>query len=79
MYKELQDVIDQLTAPGQMFEISEVEVRGQRIRAWANTPGSLRDVWFNSAGYADADYMVYANERWSYTRGHSRNPLRGDP
>ena len=72
MYKELQQVIDELTAPGQLFEIGEVEVRGQRIRAWANAPGSLREVWLNSAGHGEADYIVYQDERWSYSRAHEQ-------
>ena len=70
MYRELQEVTDELTAPGQLFEITEVEVRGQRIRAWVNAPGSLRDVWLNSAGHGDVDYLVYEDERWTYSRAH---------
>ena len=70
MYAELKQVFDNLTATGQMFEIGEVEVGGQSLRAGKNAPGSLRDVWMMSAGYADKDYLVYQDERWTYARAH---------
>ncbi len=66
MYAELKQVFDALTAPGQMFEITEVEVGGQKLRAWHHSPNSLRDVWAIAAGHADKDYLVYQDERWSY-------------
>jgi len=66
MQSELKQVFDALTAPGQMFEITEVEVNGQSLRAWMHAPGSLRDVWAMAAGHADKDYLVYQDERWTY-------------
>jgi acyl-CoA synthetase (AMP-forming)/AMP-acid ligase II len=70
MYAELKQVFDNLTAPGQMFEITDVEVGGQSLKAWKNAPGSLRDVWALSAGYAEKDYLVYQDERWTYAQAH---------
>ncbi len=70
MYQELREAWGELTAPGQMFEIVETEVRGQRLRSFANAPGSLRELWLMSAGYGDADYLVYQDERWSYAQAH---------
>jgi acyl-CoA synthetase (AMP-forming)/AMP-acid ligase II len=70
MYAELKQVFDTMTAPGQMFEITEVDVAGQALKAWKNAPGSLRDVWLMSAGHADKDYLVYQDERWTYARAH---------
>jgi acyl-CoA synthetase (AMP-forming)/AMP-acid ligase II len=72
MYEALREAIAQLTSQGQLFEMNEVEVRGQRMRAWANAPGSLRDVWLNSRGYGDADYLVFRDERWSYHLAHEQ-------
>jgi len=66
MYKELKDTFAAMTAPGQMFEIVEVEVGGRKLKAWANAPGSLRDVWAGAEAYADRDYLVYEDERWTY-------------
>ena len=70
MYAELQNVFDAMTAEGQMFEMTEVEVAGQQLRAWKNAPGSLRDIWALSAGHADKDYLVYQDERWTYAQAH---------
>ena len=70
MSTPLQEAIAQLTSPGQMFEITELEVRGATVKAWAGAPTSLRDIWLNSAGYGDADYLVYQDERWTYQQAH---------
>ncbi len=72
MYAELKNVFDTLTAPGQMFELGEAEVAGQTLKAWKNTPNSLRDVWALSAGHADKDYLVYQDERWTYAEAHEQ-------
>lgn len=72
-----------LTAPGQLFEMEEVQVHGVRMRAWKAAPPSLRSVLDLSLGYGDADYLVYENERTTYVQ-HYRiastlaHRLRGD-
>ncbi len=70
MYKELQETVTEMTAPGQMFSIAEVEVGGHPVKAWAMAPNSLRDIWLSSAGHANADYLVYQDERWTYAQAH---------
>ena len=70
MYKELQETVAEMTAPGQMFSIAEVEVGGYPVKAWAMAPNSLRDIWLSSAGHANADYLVYQGERWTYAQAH---------
>jgi long-chain acyl-CoA synthetase len=70
MYKELRDVWAEMTAPGQMFEITETEVGGNTLKSWALAPGSVRDIWAGSVGYGDADYLVYKDERWTYNQAH---------
>ena len=72
MYAELKNVFDTMTAPGQMFELGEAEVAGQTLKAWKNTPNSLRDVWALSAGHAEKDYLVYQDERWTYADAHQQ-------
>ncbi len=72
MYKELRESWGELTAPGQMFEIAEVEIRGQKLKSFANAPGNLRDMWLMSAGHGDADYLVYQDERWTYNQAHEQ-------
>ncbi|MCB1729072.1 MAG: AMP-binding protein, partial [Halieaceae bacterium] len=70
MYKELKETTAAMTAPGQMFSIAEAEVGGDKLRTWAMAPGSLRDVWLSTAGHAAADYLVYRDERWTYSQAH---------
>ena len=70
MYQQLKQVVDQMTAPGQMFEIRESEVAGHTLKIWALAPPSLRDVWLSTAGHAEKDYLVYQDERWTYTQAH---------
>ncbi len=70
MYQELKEAWSQLTAPGAPFEIKETEVRGVTIREYASAPPSLRDMWLMSAAHGDNDYLVYNDERISYTEAH---------
>ena len=63
---------DVSTAAGEPFEIVEVEVEsdGRRIRAFKNAPPSLRAIWDLSSAHGDATYLVYDDERYSYTNAH---------
>ena len=71
MYAELKEAWAELTAPGAPYEIEEVLVHGQKLRAYANAPSSLRDIWLVSQGHADRDALVYGEERWTYGEAHS--------
>ena len=55
-----------LTAPGQMFEMEEVDIGGVPTRVWKHAPGSLRDVLELSRGHSDKTYLVYEDERTSF-------------
>ena len=55
-----------LTAPGQMFEMEEVEIRGVATRVWKNCPASLRGDPGALAGPRRQDYLVYEDERTTY-------------
>lgn len=70
MFDTLQDTVAQLTAPGQMFEIAELEINGRPARAWAHAPATLRQLWANTAAHADKDYLVYEHQRWTYAQAH---------
>ncbi len=70
MYAELRKAWDELTSSGAPFEIAEVEVRGVRLRAFTQAPPTLRQVWLASQSHGDADYLVYADERWTYLDAH---------
>ena len=55
-----------LTAPGQMFEIEEIDIRGIKTRIWKNCPDSLRVVLDLSRGHGDKDFLIYEDERTTF-------------
>jgi acyl-CoA synthetase (AMP-forming)/AMP-acid ligase II len=56
-----------LTAPGEFFEIDDIEVRGTPVRAWKHAPASLREVFERSRGHpADRAFIVLGDVRVSY-------------
>ncbi|MFL6054430.1 MAG: class I adenylate-forming enzyme family protein, partial [Actinoallomurus sp.] len=64
--KSLDDVRAELTAPGQLFEMDDVEIRGVRTRVWKYASPSLRAVLENSRGHGDKPYIVYEDERLTF-------------
>lgn len=71
MYRELDAAWTELTQPGQMFEVETVEALGRTIKTYKHAPASLTDVWQMTAAYGDKDYLVYADERWTYAQAHN--------
>ncbi|MCP4962866.1 MAG: acyl--CoA ligase [Actinomycetia bacterium] len=71
MIEHFNDAIEQLTAEGQPFAITTTEVRGVPVKAYAVAPPNMRLIWEASAAYGDADYVVYEDERYSYTDAHA--------
>jgi long-chain acyl-CoA synthetase len=55
-----------LTAPGQLFEMEEIDIRGVPTRVWKNAPPSLRAVMDMSVGHGDAVFLVYEDERTTF-------------
>lgn len=55
-----------LTAPGAPFEMREVEVRGVKLRAYANALNDLRQVFDLARGWGTREYIVYEDERQTY-------------
>jgi long-chain acyl-CoA synthetase len=70
VYEQLREVWNELTAPGAPFEITQVDVRGVPVKAFAGAPPSLRALWLGSVAHGDKDYLVYEDERWSYEDAH---------
>ncbi len=56
----------QLTAPGQMFEMSEAVVNGRSIRIWKNAPPTLPSILELSRGHGDTTFLVYEDEKMSF-------------
>lgn len=72
MYEELKNAWSELTAAGQIFQVETIEVRGVPVRSYALAPDSLRDIWLGTAAYADREYLIYENERYTYTEAHQQ-------
>ncbi|WP_419917973.1 AMP-binding protein [Candidatus Poriferisocius sp.] len=60
----------QLTAPGAPFAWSVRDINGVPMRVFDNAPDSLRDLFTGTAAYKDADYLVFGDERLSYSEVH---------
>ena len=72
MLDVLKQVTASMTAPEQMFAIAETEVHGNKMKIWANAPGSLRDLWLSTDVHGEKDYLVYQDERWTYNQAHEQ-------
>ena len=55
-----------LTAPGELFEMEELEIRGVPTRTWKHAPPSLRAVLDMSRAHGDATFLVYEDERTTF-------------
>jgi long-chain acyl-CoA synthetase len=55
-----------LTAPGQLFEMQERDIRGVPTRTWKNAPASLRTVLDLSLAHGDKSFLVYEDERTTF-------------
>lgn len=71
MYDHYKQVWTELLTEGSPFEIDEIEVRGSPMRIYKSAPPTLREVWLASTAFADRDYLVYQDERWTYAQAHT--------
>lgn len=55
-----------LTAPGQLFEMEELTIRGIPTRTWKSAPATLRTVLELSSLHGDKDFLVYEDERITF-------------
>ena len=62
----MDDIRQQLAAPGGQFELKDIEVRGVPMRVFANGPQTMRDVWQAGRAHGDVTYVVYEDERFTY-------------
>lgn len=72
-----------LTAPGEFFEIVEVNIRGVPTKTWRNCPGTLTDILMASRGHGDLPFLVYEDESMTFEEHFVRsaqlaNALRTD-
>jgi steroid-24-oyl-CoA synthetase len=68
MIEEFQQAWEELTAPGAQFATTTIDVRGVPIKVFESALPSMRTVWELARGYADRDYIVYEDERYTYAQ-----------
>ncbi|MDG2459748.1 MAG: class I adenylate-forming enzyme family protein [Luminiphilus sp.] len=56
-----------VTAPGAFLEVTTIEADGQALKAYQHAPRSMRDLWLLGQGFADQEYIVYGEERWTFS------------
>jgi len=54
----------ELTAPGELHELEEVDLYGRPCRAFKNAPSTLRHLY--EQGLCDRDFLVFEDERLTY-------------
>ncbi len=62
-----EEAIAALTAPGERFALAEAEIRGQTYTVFQDLPASLRVVFDSARKRGDEIFLVYEDERWSFT------------
>ena len=62
-----QEAIAQLTAPGSPFETQRISVGGVEVTAFKNAPNNLREVFAASRTRGETVFLVYEDERWTFT------------
>lgn len=65
MEVSLRDAISHVTAPGQLFEVTERKSGDITRRVFTNSPATLRDI-FDGARGATETFLVYEGEEWSF-------------
>ncbi|TFH18760.1 MAG: AMP-dependent synthetase [Acidimicrobiales bacterium] len=68
MIEEFQQAWEELTAPGAQFATTTIDVRGVPIKVFESALPSMRTVWELARMYADRDYIVYEDERYTYAQ-----------
>ena len=62
----------ELDAPGSPFATTTEVVRGVPLKVFAACPPNMRVLWESSAGHGDKDYLVYEDERYTYSEVHAQ-------
>jgi long-chain acyl-CoA synthetase len=61
-----------LSSPGQPFEVSRDTVLGQEVSIYKNAPPTLREYFMAGLQYGERDFLIYQNERYSFTEAYHK-------
>ena len=74
MSLDYEEARDQVTGPGQLFEVVDESVDGGQFRLFKNAPANLGQLFAGARG-EQSTFLVYEDERWTF--GESmRRPTR---
>ena len=62
-----EEALDQVTGPGQLFEVVEETVDGHTVRVFKHAPPNLAQMFAGARG-DESEFLVYEDERWSFDR-----------
>ena len=68
--REQEDAVAQLTAPGQLYELEEVVIRGHAYRSYRNQPANLAGYFAGMLHHSGRDWVVMGDERYTYEAGY---------
>lgn len=57
-----------VTAPGQIFELVDATVLGNKMRIFKNAPAHLGQVFAGTRAHGDKTFLVYEGETWTFTK-----------
>jgi len=66
------EVVSMLCADGMPFATKTANIRGYDMQTFVNLPANLRDVWHILLAHGDKEYLVYGDERISFTETVSK-------
>jgi acyl-CoA synthetase (AMP-forming)/AMP-acid ligase II len=61
-----EEVRAELMAPGQPFEVHDIEVDGVSFRTWKNAPENLVQILERSRSFADREFVVHEGQRVTF-------------
>ena len=67
--EKFEQAVAQLTSPGQMFELNDVDINGYSYRNYAGLPQNLNAYYQFMLMHADKDFAVYKDERYTFAEG----------
>jgi len=68
-YEEINAI---LTRPGEMFEIEQINLDGQVIKSWKNTPPNMATILQRSLDYGDREFIIYRDERMTFAEHYAQ-------
>ena len=57
-----------VTAPGQIFELIDADIRGVKMQVFKNAPAHLGQIFAGARGHGDKTFLVYEGETWSFSK-----------